>query len=116
MLRDRLEEMLRHTWGVSFGNNRKLHDLQMTLRITPEEEYVFQRLQREGRFGRLSRLDEDTCLYEIQVYDVREMLPWLRTFIGRILSLECDVPEIVQTFRRDMEELYAMYGGDEDAV
>ena len=44
------------------------------------------------------------------------MLPGLRTFIGRILSLECDVPEIVQTFRRDMEEMYAMYGGDEDAV
>lgn len=115
-LRGRLEEMLRHTWGVSFGNGRKLHNLQMTLRITPEEEYVFQRLQREGRFGRLSRLDKDTCLYEIQVYDAREMLPWLRTFIGRILSLECDVPEIVQTFRRDMEEMYAMYGGDEDAV
>jgi hypothetical protein len=39
------------------------------------------------------------------------MIPWIRTFTGRILSLECDNETVTRTFYDDLDTLYAMYGG-----
>ena len=37
------------------------------------------------------------------------MLPWIRTFTGRILSLECSAKLVEQRFYRDLQTLYRMY-------
>ena len=71
----------------------------MTLRIGPGEEHIFQRLEREKRHGTVERLSEDTCRFSVDVYDASEMLPWLRTFTGRIVSLQCSRLFVVDLFR-----------------
>ena len=53
-----------------------------------------QRLEREKRCGRVEIIDKNTCKYIADVYDASEMLPWLRTFIGRIENLECSMPPL----------------------
>ena len=44
------------------------------------------------------------------------MRPWLRTFIGRIVSLSCSNKETERVFFEDLESMYALYGGDDSAV
>ena len=113
---ERLNEILANTWGASFGRGKHLEHLTMLLYIPHKERYIINRLLREGRNGTLSKVDETTYQYEISVYDAAEMIPWLRTFIGRILSLECDNKAVVRTFYKDLNTLYSIYGGDQGDI
>jgi len=112
----RLDEILPGTWGASFGKGRNLEHLTMVLDIPLHDGYIINRILREGRNGTLQKVEENTYRYDISVYDATEMIPWLRTFIGRILSLVCSNKAVERTFYKDLDRLYAMYGGNTDGV
>ena len=88
----------------------------MTIHFDPGEDFILHRLDREKRHGRLEILDEQTCRFVADVYDASEMLPWIRTFIGRIVNLQCSNQFVVNTFYEDLQRREAMYGGDADAI
>lgn len=99
-------------WGVSFQNcgNRHLERVKLTLHIDEKtESFILNRLKREGRGGTISRIVPDTFTYETQVFDANEMLPWIRTFIGRILAIESDCQKLTRFFERDFLAMYRMY-------
>lgn len=107
-----LERNLPKLWGVSFQGpeGRHLDRLTMTLQVLePEEHYIVERLLREGRGGTVTKTAPDAYTYEISVFDCNEMLPWIRTFTGRILSLECTAKSVEQKFYRDLQTQYQMY-------
>ena len=110
------DSFARHLWGVSIGSGRRLEHLEMTVSIGRGEAYIVRRLEREKRCGTVERLDEHTCRFTADVYDAAEMLPWLRTFIGRIVDLQCSNLYVTDTFWADMERMSALYGGDGNAV
>ena len=80
------------------------------------EKKLSRRLEREKRCGAVERLDDCHWRFSAEVYDALEMLPWIRTFIGRITELRCDDAVVTERFAGDMASLAAMYGGDDDAV
>ena len=88
----------------------------MTVRFGPEEEFIVQRLEREKRHGTVERLGSGLCRFSADVYDASELLPWLRTFIGRIVGLECSNPAVVETFNEDLRRMSELYGGGGSAV
>ncbi|MDE6996362.1 MAG: WYL domain-containing protein [Oscillospiraceae bacterium] len=106
----------RHLWGVSTGAGYRLDHLEMTVHFGPGEAHIPRRLEREKRHGSVEMLDGHTCRFTADVYDASEMLPWLRTFIGRIVELKCSDQSVTDTFREDLRRMRAMYGGDGDAV
>ena len=105
-----------HLWGVSTGAEYNLDHLEMTVHYGPGEEYILRRLEREKRHGRIEIIDNHTCKFVADIYDASEMLPWLRTFIGRIVNLQCSNDFVLKTFYEDLDRLNAMYGGDDNAV
>lgn len=105
-----------HLWGVSTGPDHNLDHLEMTIHYESGEEFVLQRLEREKRHGCVEVLDANTCRFTADVYDASEMLPWLRTFIGRIVELKCSSQFVVDTFHEDLMQMNALYGGDGNAV
>lgn len=111
-IKEKLEKNKESAWGVSFQNDNRLHSehVKLTLHINEESEaYILNRLQREGKGGVIRRIAPDTFTYEIEVFDSNEMLPWIRTFIGRIVSIESDCPQLRERFRRDFLTMYHMY-------
>ena len=104
-----LDEMLFASWGVAFSRKKKLETLCMVVEVLAQETHILQRIQREGRGGSLTRVDERHWRYEIEVWDALEMLPWLRTFTGRIASLHCTNEQVVRRFFQDLEQMYQMY-------
>ncbi len=111
-LLDKLNRNRSKAWGVSFQNEGKhfLDRLCMTLQILePGENYILNRLKLEGRGGTITRLAPNTYLYEIEVFDCHELLPWIRTFTGRILSLECSDKFVERQFYRDLQAMYRIY-------
>ncbi len=104
-------------WGVSFQSDEGHHldKLTMTLQIMePAENYILDRLKREGRGGTVTKTAPNTYVYEIEVFDCNEILPWVRTFTGRILSLQYSSKPVEQRFYRDLEAMYRMYHIEDD--
>lgn len=110
------EKFDQNLWGVSTGVEYSLDHIEMTVRFEPGEDFILQRLNREKRHGSLEITDEHTCHFSADVYDAAEMLPWLRTFIGRIKTLKCSNAYVTKTFYEDLKRMNAMYGGETDAV
>ena len=88
----------------------------MTLSIAPDSIFVAQRLEREKRSGIVERLDETTWLFMADVYNAQELIPWLRTFIGRIVSFSCTNKIIEARFWSDFSIMAEMYGGGGDVI
>ena len=84
----------------------------MTIHASESEPHIWQRLQREKRTGSVEKLDSQTFLFKADVYDAMEMLPWIRTFIGRIDKLECSNPGVLERFYQDIDAMAALYGCD----
>lgn len=102
-----------YLWGTSSGPDRngELQRLTMRIRLEEDESFVADRLYREKRNGTVIRLDEHTYEFIAIVYDAQEILPWIRTFTGRIESLTCTDPEVTRRFYEDLQEMYEIYGG-----
>ena len=106
---ERLQAFAGRVWGVSQGDGKTLTRLQMTVRAGPEEAHIPQRLMREKRCGRVEQLDDTHWRFTAEVFDALEMLPWVRTFIGRIESLTCDDARVTERFYGDMARMAQMY-------
>lgn len=109
------EQMEKHLWGVSLGrktkeNLEKLEHVELVVRINKAEPYILQCLEREKRCGHVQKLDEERYLFMADVHDAGEMLPWLRTFIGRIESFSSSNKAVEKKFWRDLEKVYTLYG------
>lgn len=111
-------EFAKPLWGVAFHRDLHTEHLEMTLCIEPWETYILGRLVREGRHGVIEKLDDTHYRYAIDVYSAEEMLPWIRSFTGRIASLSCSNEEITQRFYDDLEAMMEMYrdGGEQDVI
>jgi DNA-binding transcriptional ArsR family regulator len=103
-------------WGVSSGKTGTLDHVEMTIRAEEDEGYILQRLEREKRLGKVENAGKGTYRFVADVYDATEMLPWIRTFIGRIVDLRCSNRYMTDTFRADLKAMETLYGGGSDAV
>lgn len=114
-LSDNLDRNLPSCWGVSFQNASRTHLewVRFTLKvIEPYEHYIVTRLEREGKGGVITKQDATIYQYEKYVFDANEMLPWVRTFIGRIVEFHCSSPAVELRFYRDLQTMYHMYQED----
>lgn len=106
----------KHQWGTSLNDTNHTDHIEMTVKIAPGEAFILRRLQREKRCGQVAQIDDTHYQFTADVYDAREMLPWIRTFMGRITHLSCSNPELLQRFREDVEGMYAMYREASDDI
>lgn len=100
-------------WGTSFDNTEHTHTqwLKMTLHVEePKELYIVRRLEQEGQGGRVTRIQPNTYTYEKEVFDAHAMLPWIRTFTGRILAISSSSSQFEALFQKDLQTMYEMYG------
>ena len=108
------EQMEQHLWGVSMNRGPAAADalehVELVVRISSDEPYILQCLEREKRCGRVEKTDAEHYRFVADVHDAGEMLPWLRTFIGRIESFSCSNKAVEEKFWQDLAEVYVMYG------
>lgn len=106
-----------YIWGAVVGSDKHISHVEITIHIGKKEAFILQRLKRERRNGQICRINDETYQYITDTYDALELLPWIRTFIGRIIKVESDNLELERKFKEDLEELYSMYlGGENNAV
>ena len=110
------EKLRQNLWGTSMNMELSLDHIEMDIAVAPDEGFIVDRLYREKRCGAVERVSEGVWRFSADVYDASELLPWLRTFTGRILDLRCSSQYVQDLFYHDLSVMAAMYGGDDDAV
>jgi len=110
-------KFIENMWGVSTGLDIHLDHIEFTVFAGQDEQHIVERLYREKRCGKVIPVGDNIYRFSADVYDAAELLPWIRTFIGRIISFDTNSDYIRKTFLEDLEVMYAMYpGGDDDVI
>lgn len=105
-------------WGTTDGwrRDREIEHVELTIHIGDNEEFIYNRILREKRNGNVERIDKNTVVFTADVYDAQELVPWIRTFIGRIEKLDSNNKTFVHNFYRDIDAMHSMYGGECDDI
>ena len=118
-LRAQIDQMKHRMWGVSTKRNKwgveKLEHVDFTVKVADDEAHIIRRLEREKRIGTIEKIDDNTYRFTAEVYDVSEMVPWIRTFICRITEMHFTNRTLENQFKSDLDALYKMYGIGEEA-
>ena len=109
IVKTRFEDISRHIWGVSYSAG-KLEHLEMDIYVGKGEEYIVSRLEREKRCGKVTKLDEETYRFSVDLYDSYELVPWIRTFFGRIKRLKCSNRMVSNQIKFDIVKMSKQYG------
>lgn len=116
-LRAELDEIQTKMWGVSVRRRRRgadrLEHVEFTVRVEDGEEYIVKRLYREKRVGTVEKIDAHTYRFCADVYDSAEMKPWIRTFLCRIKKMNFSNRSVENEFKKDLADMYRMYGLEE---
>lgn len=103
-----------HMWGVSCAKYRRYEHIEMDIYVGTDEAFIVRRLEREKRCGTVSKVDEETYRFSADVLDAYEMMPWIRTFFGRIKAIRCDNEDVKNQLKIDMVKMLKQYE-DENA-
>ena len=108
-IRNQFLKFRKHLWGVAFNRYNRTQHIEMDVHVEEGEAFIVDRLRREARCGQVLPVDEHTWRYTADVYDTMEMLPWIRTFTGRIVRLASSGGELEERFYCDLGEMNRMY-------
>ena len=102
-----------YAWGVNFRwATHRMEHVEFDVTVAEGESFIVKRLEREKRCGKVEQLDEHTWRYTAEVFDTKEMLPWIRTFISRITRMNFSNRTVENQFKADLEQMYQLYGVD----
>lgn len=109
--RKKLDGMMAHMWGVSTSSSsgQRMEHVEFTVKYSDDEQHIHQRLEREKRCGTVERIDCHTSRFEADLYDTSELIPWMRTFICRIIEYSFSNKATENQFKEDIEEMYRLY-------
>lgn len=101
-------------WGISYNQSNELEKLTIKLQINEINEiHILNRIRLEGKHGSLTHIGQNKFQYEIEVNDTYEMLPWIRTFMGRIIDIYGTNTKAINMFLNDINTLYDIYNINE---
>ena len=106
-------EAEKYCFGVSFGNydrNFETEKIIIDFLIDEKNEnFIIDRLKREKRNGILEKTAENSFRLTINTFDTSEVIPWIRTFTGRIISVTADNKNALRRFYDDIDIMHNIY-------
>lgn len=108
-LRDRISSIQPNIWGTAFSKHTKPRRVSFTLRAEKGEDFIIKKLNREKRCGSVEQVSDGLWRFTAYVCETSEMIPWIRSFIGYIDSLDFEDKAMEERLRSDTEQMYRMY-------
>ncbi len=98
-------------FGVSFGGSRDWGGkVKIVFRADEErEKHIIDRLYREKRSGTVEKTGDDLFTYTGEFFDTNEMMSWLKSFTGRIVSADGLGDYAEKRLRSDIVRMKEMY-------
>ena len=105
-----------YIWNVSLNGfvsdacPQKLEHVSFSIFFSDNEQYVYQRLFSEKRTGNVELIEKNQARFSIDVFDSRELIPWIRTFVSRIINISFSNENVMNLFLSDIKAMNEMYG------
>lgn len=98
-------------WGKSIKiNKNKTEHVDFTIQYKNSEIYALKRLLREAFLGHIeSNPNKNEATFSFDVFDSKELVPWIRSYFGRIIQFHFENKEIQQQLEREIRRMYALY-------
>lgn len=110
--REKLDKALRHSWCVGMPNNGgKPSALKIRFSVPEKQNITFllDKVGREGKWGTITEVTDNSFIYSITVNDANEIKPWIRSFGAYaevIESVGCSLREELAGEWREMLKSY----------
>lgn len=103
-------ERRKHMWGVATGSkNTRLTSVEIVFSFDDSMNYLADRIKREKRCGEVFETGKNELTFRAEVYDAREMLPWVRTYIGNIVRIKTSNNELERMLTEDLSSMQGFY-------
>ncbi|MBR4248005.1 MAG: WYL domain-containing protein [Treponema sp.] len=98
-------------WGKSIKiNENKTEHVDFTIQYTETEAYILERLKREAFSGHIeSDTNDNKATFSFELFDSKELIPWIRSYFGRITQFKFENKELQQQLTDEIEKMHAMY-------
>ncbi len=106
---EKFSQDLNYCFGVSFGSVN-IETVVITFYIDEKnEKFVVNRLEREKRNGILEKIDDNLFRLTVKSFDSFEVMQWVKSFTGRVVSVTGDNKQAIDRFYSDINKMYKMY-------
>lgn len=89
-----------HLWGVSARNAPQTVHVEMEIMAPHPNHPVLTRLESEKRCGTVERISPYSARFSADVYDGRELFPWLRSFTGYVICVSFSDPSLMESWEK----------------
>lgn len=98
--RERFAAESLHLWGVSTRNVPQTVHVEMEIMAPHPNHPVLARLESEKRCGTIERISPYSARFSADVYDGRELFPWLRSFTGYVIRISFSDPSLMDSWEK----------------
>lgn len=113
-----IDTLLDTTWGIALSLMDYPHQpevWELILHIDEQtENHLLTYLKNAHTQTSLHRVSPNTFHYTLSILDGNEVVPWLRQFIGRIISIKCNNQSALNRFINDVKLMYSYYEEEND--
>ena len=95
-------------WGITLFAKKPEH-VEIVFEINENEKHILRRLNSEKRNGTVERIKGNKYRFTVDTYSPKDMIPWIRTFIGRIVSIESTDIKFIKRYNDSLNKLFDMY-------
>ncbi|MSU05903.1 WYL domain-containing protein [Spirochaetales bacterium NM-380-WT-3C1] len=96
-------------WGTSIKKEWKTEHVEFVVKINSNEDYILKRINREKRNCVIKKIDETLYLITNDVLSPYSMIPWIRTFYGKIISISSSDSLFLKEIKEDISALKEYY-------
>ncbi|GAU79964.1 WYL domain-containing protein [Fusibacter sp. 3D3] len=97
------ENFLGKSWSTStkFSHHDTISVQALFFINSKTETYLLRRIRKEGKWGSLEQINPSTYLYQIEVNDPNEMIPWFKSFCEKVEVQESDKHDLNSKIKAD---------------
>ena len=103
------DKLARYMWGVVCNSSKNIEHIEIDFQVNEGEDFIVRRLRRERRCGAITKINENTYRFTADVFDAYEMVPWIRSFFGRVKCIKCSNKEVVNQLKIDIVKMAKQY-------
>lgn len=113
---DKIEEIDYLKYDLTINSmQEELNKIIVTINVEDSEQFIIERIYREIDKDNIETIDDNTYNLIFKTHNLYDLIPYIRTYFGRIIKIECSDKLIEKKLRSDLLDTLNIYNdGDED--
>jgi len=93
-----------------------LKTISVIIHVDDSEQFIIERIYREIDKDNIDSIDDNTYRLNFKTSNLYDLIPYIRTYFGRIVYIECSDKLIEKKIKQDLMETLDLYNDGEEDV